>query len=74
MVDAEYQKQGIGKAALELALNEISKNNCRYINILYSPKNSIAARLYEKSGFQQVGIAEDGDIIVQKRIKIEELL
>ena len=72
MVEAEYQKQGIGKAALELALNEISKNNCCKINILYSPNNSIAARLYEKFGFQQVGIAEDGDIIVQKRINIRE--
>ena len=29
MVDVEYQKQGIGKALLELALNEISKTNCR---------------------------------------------
>jgi diamine N-acetyltransferase len=27
MVDVKYQKQGIGRAALELALAEISKNN-----------------------------------------------
>lgn len=68
MVDVEYQNQGIGKAALELALNEISKNNCRKINILYSPKNFVAAKLYASFGFQQVGTAEDGDIIVQKSI------
>jgi diamine N-acetyltransferase len=68
MVDVEYQKQGIGKAALKLALNEIAKNNCRKINIIYSPKNSAAAKLYASFGFKQVGTAEDGDIIVQKRI------
>ncbi len=68
MVDVDYQKQGIGKAALELALNEISKNNCRKINIIYSPKNSVAAKLYASFGFKQVDIAEDGDIIVQKTI------
>ena len=68
MVDVDYQKQGIGKAALELALKEISKTNCRKLNIIYSPKNSVAAKLYASFGFKQVGIAEDGDIIVQKTI------
>jgi diamine N-acetyltransferase len=68
MIDVEYQKQGIGKAALELALNEISKTNCRKLNIIYSPKNSVAAKLYASFGFKQVDIAEDGDIIVQKTI------
>lgn len=68
MVDIEYQKQGIGKAALELALNEIFKTNCRRINIVYSPKNWVAAKLYASFGFKQVGTAEDGDIIVQKSI------
>lgn len=68
MVDVEYQKQGIGKVALELALNEISKNNCCKINIIYSPKNWVAAKLYASFGFKQVGTAEDGDIIVQKSI------
>lgn len=68
MVDVESQKQGIGKAALELALNEISKNNCCKINIIYSPKNWVAAKLYASFGFKQVGTAEDGDIIVQKSI------
>ena len=68
MVDVEYQKQGIGKAALKLALNEIAESNCRKINIIYSPKNSAAAKLYARFGFKQVGTAEDGDIILQKRI------
>jgi diamine N-acetyltransferase len=68
MVDVKYQKQGIGRAALELALAEISKNNCHKINLIYSPKNSVAAKLYASFGFKQVGIAEDGDIIVQKRV------
>jgi diamine N-acetyltransferase len=68
MIDIEHQKQGIGKAALKIAIAEISKNNCRKINIIYSPKNSVAAKLYANFGFEQIAIDEDGEIIVQKRV------
>ena len=68
MVDLEYQKQGIGKAALKLAIEEISKNQCTKINILYSPKNTVAAKLYASFGFKPIGTADDGDIIAQKQI------
>ena len=68
MVDFKYQKQGIGKAALKLAIEEICKNQCSKINILYSPKNTVAAKLYASFGFKPIGTADDGDIIVQKTI------
>jgi diamine N-acetyltransferase len=68
MIDIEHQKQGIGKAALKIAIAEISKNNCRKINIIYSPKNSVAAKLYANFGFEKIAIDEDGEIIVQKRV------
>ena len=68
MVDVKHQKQGIGKAALKLAIDEISKNQCTKINILYSPKNTVAAKLYASFGFKAVGNADDGDIIAQKQI------
>ena len=68
LIDAQYQRQGIGRAALGLAINEISQNNCSKINILYSPKNTIAAKLYASFGFKPVGNGDDGDIIAQKQI------
>lgn len=68
MIDTKYQRQGIGRAALGLAINEISQNNCSKINILYSPKNTIAAKLYASFGFKPVGTGDDGDIIAQKQI------
>jgi len=69
MIGSEHQQKGIGRAALILAINEMSKRKCSKINVLYSPKNTIAAKLYSSLGFKQVGIAEDGDIIAQKKIK-----
>ena len=68
MIDIEHQKQGIGKAALKIAIAKISKINCRKINIIYSPKNSVAAKLYANFGFEKIAIDEDGEIIVQKRV------
>ena len=68
MVDIEYQNHGIGKTALKLAIDEISKNQCNKINILYSPKNTVAAKLYASFGFEPIDTAEDGDVIVQKRL------
>ncbi len=68
MVDVNYQRKGIGRTALKLAIDEIAKNNCRKLNIVYSPKNVIAAKLYASFDFKQIDLAEDGDIIAQKTI------
>ncbi|NOK60813.1 MAG: GNAT family N-acetyltransferase [Chloroflexi bacterium AL-W] len=66
MIDVAYQKQGIGRAALALAIDEITARGARKINIPYSPKNLVAAKLYMSFGFVSVDIADDGDMIVQK--------
>ncbi|MBD0345181.1 MAG: GNAT family N-acetyltransferase [Coleofasciculus sp. Co-bin14] len=68
MIDFEHQQKGIGRAALSLAISEMSKRNCSKINVLYSPKNTVAAKLYSSLGFKTIGIADDGDIIAQKKI------
>ncbi|MEM8534988.1 MAG: GNAT family N-acetyltransferase [Chloroflexota bacterium] len=66
MIDVDYQNQGIGRAALALAIDEITARGARKINIPYSPKNLVAAKLYMSFGFVSVDIADDGDVIVQK--------
>ncbi|MBU1309204.1 MAG: GNAT family N-acetyltransferase [Gammaproteobacteria bacterium] len=62
MVDQRYQKAGIGRAALSLALDQIKAGgNVKEIEICYDPKNPVAKNFYSSFGFQEVGLDEDGE-------------
>jgi diamine N-acetyltransferase len=62
MVDQRYQKAGIGRAALNLALNEIkASDKVKEIEICYDPENPVAKGFYSSFGFQEVGLDEDGE-------------
>ncbi len=62
MVDQRYQKAGIGRAALNLALNEIkTSDKVKEIEICYDPENPVAKDFYSSFGFQEVGLDEDGE-------------
>lgn len=62
MVDQRYQKSGIGRAALNLALNEIkTSDKVKEIEICYDPENPVAKGFYSSFGFQEVGLDEDGE-------------
>ena len=62
MVDKNYQNKGIGRKALQLAIDEIKQTEgLKRIGIYYNPKNPVAKRFYSSFGFVEVGIEEDGD-------------
>ena len=62
MVDHKFQQQGIGRKALELALDEIkSIRELKEIEICYNPQNPIAKDFYSSFGFHEVGMDSDGD-------------
>lgn len=62
MVDQRYQHAGIGRAALNLALNEIKAcDNVKAIEICYDPENPVAKDFYASFGFHEVGLDEDGE-------------
>lgn len=62
MVDQRYQKAGIGRTALNLALNEIkTSDKLKEIKICYDPENPVAKDFYSSVGFQEVGLDEDGE-------------
>lgn len=62
MIDFNFQKKGIGRTALELAITEIRQiEGIMKIQICYHPDNEIAKRLYFKIGFQEVGMDESGE-------------
>lgn len=62
MIDEKYQQQGIGRIALNLALEEIKTNTAiKEIEICYDPQNPVAKEFYASFGFKEVGMDEDGE-------------
>jgi diamine N-acetyltransferase len=62
MVDQRYQKMGIGRAALDLALSQIKADKAiKEIEICYKPQSHVAKDFYSSFGFQEVGLDKDGE-------------
>jgi len=62
MVDSKSQKQGIGRRALALALDEIKVvENLKEIEICYNPENPVAKSFYSSFGFIEVGMDDENE-------------
>ncbi|WP_425667346.1 GNAT family N-acetyltransferase [Vibrio tubiashii] len=62
MVAEEHQKQGIGRHALSLAINEIKqRDGIREIEIRYNPTNPVAKDFYTTFGFVETGMDIEHD-------------
>ncbi|WP_065188018.1 GNAT family N-acetyltransferase [Shewanella woodyi] len=62
MIDQKFQYKGIGRKALDLALNEIKQSTkLREIEICYNPANPVAKDFYSSFGFTEVGMDEDNE-------------
>ena len=65
MIDQQYQKKGIGREALKIALVEVAANpTIKEIEICYNPKNPVAKDFYSSFGFKEVGMDEDGEDMI----------
>ena len=75
MVDEKYQKQGIGRIALNLALAEIkAMTGTNEIEICYNPVNPVAKDFYASFGFVEVGMDDDDeDMLAVIRVDSAEL-
>jgi diamine N-acetyltransferase len=64
MIDAAYQRRGIGTMALRHLLDELRLNPAGYTKAWISavPENRIARDLYRSLGFVETGLDEDGEI------------
>lgn len=62
MIDHKYQNKGIGRIALNQALDAIklTPGLCE-IEICYNPKNPVAKDFYSRFGFHEVGMDEDNE-------------
>jgi len=62
MIDHQYQQKGIGRKALNLAINEIKQvSGLKEIEICYNPKNPVAKSFYSSFGFNETGMDEDNE-------------
>jgi diamine N-acetyltransferase len=68
MVDKNYQRQGIGLAAMQLAIAEIAELGASRIRTMHKPTNLAAASLYRKLGFREIGFLGDGDVLLEMRL------
>jgi diamine N-acetyltransferase len=62
MIDQNYQHMGYGKAALDL-LKEIAMVDAgiEKMELSTSPKNAHGIKVYEKFGFKDTGVLDDGE-------------
>lgn len=62
-IDQRYQGQGYGKAALQLAIDQIKQwfTQCQQINLTVHPDNVRAQQVYVAAGFRPTGDERDGE-------------
>lgn len=65
MVDSKHQNKGIGRKAMNLALDEIRNDiNIKEIEICYNPENPVAKDFYSSFGFNEIGMDEEDMLAV----------
>ena len=70
MVDKSYQGQGLGFAAMKLAIDEMKNLGAKRIQTMHKPSNAIASALYDKLGFERTGVVlDDGDILRELNLR-----
>ena len=68
MIDQRWQREGIGRKALELTIKEIRRRSPTARILIYcEPENFVAKRLYAEFGFVEVDVDEDGEVIAELR-------
>jgi diamine N-acetyltransferase len=69
MVDARFQGNGYGRAAMAQAIDRFKGNpECREIQTSFAPASAIAETLYLSLGFEHTGETVDGETVVRMRL------
>ena len=62
MIDAHFQRRGIGRLALQLAIEQLQTvTGVTIIELCYNPNNPLARSFYASLGFTENGLDADGD-------------
>ena len=65
MVDARFQDKGFGKAALQLALDELKKFGATKVELSVVPGNAAAEHVYMSAGFRFTGKVAFGEAFME---------
>ena len=65
MIDKSFQNRGYGRAAIELAVQEMRARGALRIRTMCRPDNEAAMRCYLGLGFSMVGNLDDGDVVFE---------
>ncbi len=71
MIDKAYQNRGLGKGAVQLALDFIKSFPCgeaEYCWLSYEPENEVARQLYRSFGFVETGEMDGEEVIATLKL------
>jgi diamine N-acetyltransferase len=63
MIAAEHQGRGYGRLATEVLIALMVMEGCKEILVGYADDNEVARRLYQRLGFVEQGLDEEGDMV-----------
>jgi ribosomal-protein-alanine N-acetyltransferase len=58
-VHPEYRRVGIARSLIEYLIDELNRRGCHSLSLEVRASNAPAIGLYEKLGFQQVGLRKN---------------
>jgi ribosomal-protein-alanine N-acetyltransferase len=58
-IHPEYRRMGVAQAVMRQVLDQLKKTEARLVTLEVRPSNSAARSLYNKLGFEVLGIKED---------------
>ena len=67
MIDKDHQRKGYAESAMKLAIEQIWQQGGKRIRTMHKPENIAAPALYAKLGFQNIGLHDDGDTLLELR-------
>lgn len=69
MIDARYQKRGIGQAALELIFEHVKRQpGARVLYTSCVPGEGSPGPFYEKMGFAYTGEDDEGELVMRREL------
>lgn len=68
MIDKKHQNKGYAAVVLQLLVEEVSALGGERIFTMHKPSNINAGSAYRKFGFKEIGVLDDGDILLELQV------
>lgn len=69
MIDYKYQRRGYGKKALLVIIEYFKSKGAKVVHLSHQENNYGVAELYKAVGFEYTGEIEDGEVLMELKIK-----